>query len=148
MDVRRPNPLFSKGIDPDALWGPGNHTFLSGDRGIRGRGPVQKIKTDSVDLEVAGFQVFGEIVVGDKVPVVEIIELSYSGVPEQPYIVEYSINGGPTKSRMTSELVSPEVIRENPDLLFIFCGLQEQLEQFGQHKLSSEVGKLIRQAKP
>ena len=99
-------------------------------------------------MEVTGFQVFGEIVVVDKIPRVKIFELAYSGVPEKPYMVEYSIDEGVSKSRVTSELVSPEVIRDNPELKIKFYALAGELELEGEYLLADEVGRLVHQANP
>lgn len=144
MDIRKSGQSFIyRGTKFEELW-PGSPTFSSGDRGVRNRGPVRKIKTDS---EVTRLQVFGQTVEGDKVPVVEIFELSYSGVPEQPYIVEYSIDGRPAKNLMTSELVSPEVIRENPKLEIKFRALMYELQLEGQKALFDKIGRLLYNAK-
>ena len=136
---------LNRGTNPDHLWGLGKHTFYSEDSGVRKSACPEEMSGDA-SFEVTGFNVFGEMYVGDEVPKVEIFELAYTEDSNKPYLVEYAVNEGHPRVLNTSELMSPKVLRENPDLIIQFRILQEQLLENDRLDLAERVGDLIAQA--
>lgn len=146
MLVRGPvHQRFDRRINPDHLWGLGKHTFYSKDPNVE-RATCPEEMSGDASFEVTGFNVFGEIVVGGEAPEIEIYRLDYVEDTENPYKVQFAFGEGLVRNVRTNELMPPEVLRKNPDLIIQFRILQEQLLENDRLDLAEQVGELIAQA--
>lgn len=147
--VRRRIPVYSlfyKGIKPDELWGKGKHTFYSDDSSVRKASGPEEISKEP-DIEFNGFSVFGEMYVGDEVPEIEIYKLNYVDDPENLYEVRFSFGiEGLIRDVRTNELISPDVLKANSNLIPMFRELESELLQKDRVDLAEQVGELIARA--